>query len=112
VSRDDSILYTGVTSVSAEREPTPREVQSEAKEKARLKLKPAAELILAEIANEKASVTDIRTFVLDRTSTGQEVNTELLARKLYLGYLNGLEAKIKNAIRTKEPKKRKDSDDE
>jgi hypothetical protein len=112
VSRDDSILYTGVTSVSNEREPTPREVQAEAKEKARIKLKPAAELILAEIASEKAKVTDISTFVIDRKSTQEEVNVELYARRLYLNYLNGLEFKIGNAIKTKKSKKRRETEDE
>jgi hypothetical protein len=103
VSRDNSDLYSGITSVSSEPR-TPREVQKAASEKAFYDLKPGVKFIQAAIAQEKENVLDIRSFVLDRTSTEQEVNTELLARKLYLGYLNSLEAKIKQIMKTKDKK--------
>jgi len=104
VLRDDSFLYTGVTSAT-DRKPTPRQIQRDVTESQRLKLKDAYEPVLADITAEKQNVTDIRTFVLDRDTTEQEVNTELLARKLYLGYLNGLEARIQRIV-AKKPTKR------
>jgi hypothetical protein len=100
VSRDDSFLYTGVTSLSNEPR-TPRQLQKESKVIAKQKLKPAAEVVLEAIAKERDAITDIRTMILDRTSTEVEVNTELIARKLYLGYLNGLEHKIKSIVSDK-----------
>lgn len=96
MSRDDSILYTGLTSAEPR---TPREAQRKAKEEAYYKLKPGYQFVLDELAKEKEVVTDIRSLILDRATTEQEVNTELLARKLYLGYLNSLEAKIANIMK-------------
>jgi hypothetical protein len=100
MARDDSFLYTGVTSLSNEPR-TPRQLQKESKVIAKQKLKPAADVVLEAIAKERDAITDIRTMILDRTSTEVEVNTELIARKLYLGYLNGLEHKIKSIVSDK-----------
>lgn len=102
--RNDAYLYTGVTSVSNEPK-APRELQKESKEEAKRKLKPAAEVVLEAIEKERQVICDIRTFVLDRKTTEQEVNTDLLARKKYLDYLNQLEQKI-NTIMADKPKKR------
>lgn len=107
--RDDSFLYSGITSVSTR---TPREAQREKKEQDRQKLKPAADVVLELIAKERANVTDIKTLILDRKTTEQEINTELLARKLYLGYLNSLEVKVKGIMTVKQPRTRKGADDE
>lgn len=101
MSKDDSFLYSGITSASSDKAPTPREVQREAKESARIKLKPAAEVVLAELAKERERVIDLRSIVLDRTTSEGEINTELLARKLYLNYLNSLEAKVNNILKEK-----------
>jgi hypothetical protein len=100
MARDDSFLYTGVTSLSQEPR-TPRQLQKESKVIAKQKLKPAADVVLEAISKERDAITDIRTMILDRTSTEVEVNTELLARKLYLGYLNTLEHKIKSIVSDK-----------
>jgi len=97
-NRDDSLLYTGITSVSNEPH-TPRQLQKESKRQARQKLKPAAEVVLELIAKEVKNVADIRSLIVDRKSTEQEVNTELVARKYYLGYLNSLEAKINRIVK-------------
>jgi hypothetical protein len=91
-------MYSGINSVT-NKPFTPREIQREQAKQTQLKLKPAAQVVLDELAKEKANVLDIRTFVLDRATTEAEVNTELLARKLYLGYLNGLEARFKNILK-------------
>lgn len=100
MSRDDSILYSGATSVTSELV-KPRVAQREEKEKLYYKIKPGVDVVLAEIDKERQAITDLRTIVLDRTTTEKEINTELMARKLYLGYLNTLTAKFENIIRTK-----------
>ena len=96
--KDDSFLYTGINSLSNEPR-TPRELQKESKVQARQKLKPGAKVLLELIDKEKTNVTDIRSLIVSRKDTEAEVNTELLARKLYLGYLNGLEAKVKTIMK-------------
>ena len=104
MGRDDSILYTGVT--SATHKPTARQLQVEKKEQAQPVLKPAADIVLELIGKERQGVLDLRSFVIDRATPEKEVNTELIARKLYLGYLNSLEVKIKG-IMTVRPKVKK-----
>jgi hypothetical protein len=89
MSRDDSILYTGVTSAEPK---TPREAQRKAKEEAYLKLKPGYVFVLDELKKEKEAVIDLRSFVVGDSE--EVVRDDLRARKLYLGYLNALEAKI------------------
>lgn len=105
--RDDSILNTGMTSASMARKPTPRETQAKQKEEDYAKLKPAAEVVLEAIAQEVQKITDIRSLIIDRTNTEKEVNTELIARKLYLNYLNSLEAKIKGIVTLRAARKHK-----
>lgn len=100
MSRDNSFLYSGVNSVSSEPK-TPREAQRKASEEAYYKLKPAYDVVQEQLKKEIDNITDLRTFVIDRTTTEQEVNTELLARKLYLSYLNGLSAKLNNIMAKK-----------
>ncbi len=95
---DDSFMYSGMTSASTEPK-TPRQIQKEEKEKDYYKLKPAAEVVLELINKERDAVTDVRTIILDRTTTSEEINTELLARKLYLSHLNTLESKVKNILK-------------
>jgi hypothetical protein len=94
--RDDSVLYTGSNSVTDR--PTLRQVQKDKDEKDRVVLEPAAEVIAKEIQAEIAKTLDLRTFTIDRKSTEVEVNTELIARKLYVNYLNALDTKIKTAL--------------
>jgi hypothetical protein len=110
-NRDDSFLYTGMTSATADHKPTPRELQREQKEQDRLKLKgDAAEVVLEAIAKERDNVTDIRSFIVDRKDTPEDINVELRARKLYLGYLNTLEVKIKGIVKIQPSRKRKSAE--
>ena len=108
--RDDSILYTGVT--SATNKPTARQIQVEEKEQAQPKLKPAAAVVLELLDKERQNVLDLRSLVIDRTTPEQEVNTELLARKLYLDYLNSLENKVKSIMAVRPQRKPKEAESE
>lgn len=105
--RDDSVLYTGINSVTDK--PTLRQVQKDKDEKDRVVLEPAAEIIAKEIQAEITKTLDLRTFTIDRKSTEQEINTELIARKLYVNYLNALDKKIKTAL-AKQPEEEKASE--
>ena len=112
MSRDNSDLYSGMTSASSERLPTPREEQREQKEKDRQKLKPAADVVLELIGKERSNVTDIRSLVIKPETTADEARIELRARELYLGYLNSLEVKVKGIMTVRPTRKRKEGDDE
>ncbi len=109
MSKDNSFLYSGITSASSDIK-TKRETQREAKIEDQIKLKPAADVVLELIQKERDAITDIRSIILDRSTTAQEINTDLIARKLYVGYLNGLESKIKRIL-TVRPSKEEPSDD-
>lgn len=99
--RSDELLYSGQTSAS-----TPREVQAEKKEQDRIKLKPAADVVLEALAEERTKVTDIRSLVTEIKLPPEELSIELKARQLYLSYLNSLEFKIQQTLKEK-PKKGK-----
>ena len=104
--RTDDILYSGATSATAETKLTPRDIQREQTESQRQKLKPAAELVLAEIAKERESVLDLRTFIMSPEDTEESVLVEMKARKQYLAYLNSLKTKIETIVADK-PKRGK-----
>lgn len=103
--RDDSFLYSGVTSATAEPKPTPRQIQREVTEQQRIKLKPAAEIVLAEIEKERQSVLDLRSFILEPSASEESVLVEIKARKNYLAYLNTLKTKIEAITKDKKEKK-------
>lgn len=106
MSRDDSILHTGATSASFA---SPKEVevkakQAEAKEKRREvghKLKPAGEVVLGLIANQKDKIKSIEEFGVEDMVTEEHFKSEVMARKKFYQYLLTFEQEIKNKL--KEP---------
>ena len=103
--RNDSFLNTGMTSSSTEPK-TPREKQVKEKEEARLKLKPAADVVLEAIDIEKIKVTNLNSLPPVSDMSVESIKHELMARQLYLSYLSSLETKIKGILADK-PKKGK-----
>lgn len=99
MARDDSILYSGMTSAEPK---TPREAQRKASHEAYQKLKPGAQVLIDEIVKEKEAIVDLRSFVIGETE--EIVRDDLRARKLYLGYLNSLEAKYRHILKQGEKK--------
>ena len=98
---DDSILYTGITSASSDKAPTPREVQREAKESARIKLKPAAEVVLELLEKERSKLYDIRRIFIYRKTTDEEVKIERLVRERQALLISALEVKVRNILKEK-----------
>lgn len=98
---DDSILYTGITSASADKAPTPREVQREAKETARIKLKPAAEVVLELLEKERTKLYDIRRIFIDRKTTDEEVKIERIVRERQALLISALEVQVRNILKEK-----------
>ena len=97
--RDDSLLYSGVTSSSENL--TPREVQREDKEKNRIKLKPAADVILELLETERNKLYDIRRIFIDRKTTDEEVKIERLVRERQAILIANLEVKVRNILKEK-----------
>lgn len=98
---DDSILYTGITSASSDKAPTPREVQREAKESARIKLKPAAEVVLELLEKERSKLYDIRRIFIDRKTTDEEVKIERIVRERQALLISALEVQVRNILKEK-----------
>ena len=103
--RNDSFLNTGMTSSSTEPK-TPREKQVKAKEEARLKLKPAADVVLELLAKEKSKLYDIRYMFFDEATPEDEIRIEKMLRVRHEALINLLETKLKNILADK-PKKGK-----
>lgn len=98
---DDSILYTGITSASSDKAPTPREIQREAKESARIKLKPAAEVVLELLEKERTKLYDIRRIFIDRKTTDEEVKIERIVRERQALLISALEVQVRNILKEK-----------
>lgn len=97
--RNDSNLYSGITSVSAG---VVREKRAEVKEEAKQvmsKLKPALELITGLIDNEKKKITHIEYFDIEDMEIKEGYAIELMARKKYLHYLKGLQVRVDKAFK-------------
>lgn len=101
--RNDSYLYTGMTSSRPNSE-SPREKQKRAKEESRAKLGSAAEEVIKIIDTERSKVADIRSLTNELKLKPEELYLELKARNIYLSYLNTLEAKIRQIMAVKESK--------
>lgn len=98
--RNDSVLYSGITSASNEPR-TPREEQKEAKEEARIKLKPAKDLVLQAIEKELTKVTDLRSLYNELKLTPEQLSIEIKSRQLYMSYLNSLKTIIERTLEEK-----------
>ena len=102
MAKDDSFLYSGITSVSNEPK-TPREIQRKEHEEIRIKLKPAYDVVIELLAVEKKALYDMRTLIFDTKTSEDEIRIERLLRMRHEALINKLELKLKTAM--KEPKK-------
>lgn len=101
--RNDSYLYTGVTSLSNEPR-TPRELQRQSKEIARQKLKPAADQLLEFLEVEKNALYDMRSLIVNTKTTDDEIRIERLLRQRHEILITKLEQKIKTIMRVRKTK--------
>lgn len=101
--RNDAYLYSGINSLSNEPR-TPRELQKESKVIARQKLKPAADLLLDYLAQEKEALYDMRSLICDTKTTEDELRIERILRVRQEQLIVRLESKIKTIMAEKKPK--------
>lgn len=101
MSKDDSFLYTGITS-SSDKEPTLRELQREEKEQQRIKLKPAGDVILELLESERQKLYDIRRIFIDRKTPDEEVKIERIVRERQALLIASLEVKLRNILKEKQ----------
>lgn len=97
--RDDSILYTGVSSASSRANAEKRKEMRREKSQERGKLLPVAELINKIIEKEKKDVCDVRSFVISEATPEESIKADLLARKLNLEFIERFHGKINNLLR-------------
>ena len=92
-------LYTGSNSGSfgnARKEQ--REAIVAEKRERKSQLTPAYDLVKSVLDSELALVKDAETFLVDGYVADAELNAELMARRRYIRYLKGLDAKFKQIL--------------
>jgi len=102
MGRNDSVLYTGMTSASfgTVRTNPIREAKAEEKLERQQKLTPAAEVVAEVIAREKALVTQELANLPFSVSTSKENVKELLmAYQRNLVFIDRFQTQINNALR-------------
>lgn len=110
MSRDDSLLYTGMTSASFQKaQEKKKERQSERTEE-RAKLQPAAEIVFSELAKDKAMLGEVLLSLVDPDTPDNQVKEHLNAVRMHRGWIADLEARLKLKLRLQKPKKAKGDD--
>ena len=101
MSRDDSILYGGSSSASfgTTHAVKQRETIKKDKQERRAKLKPAAEVVFAEIEAEKESVMFVTNIQVEQATDEKLFMIEVMARKKYVEYLTKLQNKLQTILR-------------
>jgi hypothetical protein len=97
--RNDALLSTGLNSASSRRLAERNKKLKLEKEKTRSVLTPAAEVILKWIDQEKKDVVDLSKIILNMESE-DNVRAQLLAKQMHLEFVNKLEMRARNLLRT------------
>lgn len=97
--RDDSALYSGITSASfaSKTETEIKKRRAESKDEQRLK-KPG-DAILEIIAKHKDKITHIMEFAVEDMQTEEHFNAEVMARKKFYKFLTTFEAQVRVALK-------------
>jgi hypothetical protein len=101
MTRDDSVLNTGATSASfgsTQEQKIRTELRDEKIEK-RAKLKPAGEIVLAELQKDIDEAQNINYLNIEQMLTEEHFKSELMARKKYLEKLIELKNRFNNLLR-------------
>ena len=110
--RNDAILYAGSSSVSfgtTKEQSIVKEKREERSEK-RGKLKPAAEVVFAEIDKEMESTMNVKNIDISQAVDERMFMVEMMARQKYVEYLQKLQNKLDIILR--EPKIAQEDEDE
>jgi len=100
VGRDDSLLYSGATSASFARPKVQELVQAKREEakKKRQVLKPAGEILVAEI-NKELNDLMFGPYVDEDKMTDDEFRVERRARRLTVEKINAIKGRLTNILR-------------
>ena len=100
MSRDDSLLYSGVSSASFKTVRTIREKATEDKLEKQTKLTPAAEVVAEVIQQERTKVTaELANLPLTVNTSKENVKELLMAYQRNLKFIDSFEIKMANALR-------------
>ena len=110
--RDQSYLYTGVSSAVQRNETRKAEQRRSKAESTRRELLPAGERLIAMIDKEIAEVGDIMTFIVGANSTQKEVKEQLLAKKMNVEFLRKFKSAVNTILRESPKTTRKEGGDE
>lgn len=104
MTRNDSILYSGLTSKSsgqAERAKREKELKLEAKQQKRTKLIPAVEVVLDELEKEKRRTQEELIGMITVDTTEQATKDIIVALNLYSESVTRLKNRLSNIMRVK-----------
>ena len=104
MSRDDSLLYTGVTSVSKPKE-TPRQIQAEENEQKHRKLKLASEVVFPELEKERVAIASLMGTLIHTEMSEQDIKATVLGLRIADQRVVALTTRLKNIMNVKEAKK-------
>lgn len=100
MSRDDSVLFTGVNSASYQARAAERKDKVQKRVEERRQLAPAEERILSLIDKEQQETESIKSLLLNVPE--EDVKAQLLAKKLHTEFLVSFKTSVSNILR--EPK--------
>lgn len=105
MSFDESDLYTGLASPSYLLSKAQKDKSKQIRESERAKVTPSALLINELIEQEKKTVLDLKSLIVDGSfSTNDDIKAELLARQLTYKFIVNFQTSVNNLLR--EPRKR------
>lgn len=103
-SRDDSVLYSGLTSASSNRVAESRKLHTKVKDSKRNELQPDAHLVFADIAKERDQIPEKVWELIGAESTEENTKSVLLALRYYERYLVALKNRLSNTLKVKPTK--------
>jgi hypothetical protein len=104
--RDDSILYSGLTSASSRKIAETKVGKKDEKVTKRTEIKPIAIPVFNEIQKQKDMLGEILLAIVDPDSPDEKVASQLEAVRLHRAWLINFEGALKNVLR--EPKEKSD----
>jgi len=110
-TRDDSLLYSGLTSVSAKKVQEAKDRKKETKSEKRGQIINVAEPVFAEIKKEKAMMGELLLAIVDPDTPEDRVLQHLEAIRLHRTWLIGFETRLRNVLKSKpQPKEIEDEE--
>jgi len=101
--RNDSILNTGMSSVSVDKSRRAKQAKEErqrAKKEKRTKLMPAAEVVIAELDKEKQNTEKMLLAQINVKTSDQSVKDIIVALNMYGNSISKLRSRLSNIMRT------------